>query len=310
MLSIIEELIKFSPRQLDGEKKAREFIQKYLKNKQIVYSSQKFKVYLPKYKKYYLKVDKEPIDCLPCGLKSGKIESKKYLTDATLDSASKDKKAISFSSKCNSISIYNFYFDAALAISQKDIPKISEGRNIQGCLKVNKIIHETANILVGNKINPQNIIFTHYDCFGPGAVDNASGVAVVLKLLEKANLGKNLFVLSGCEELSFDKPIYWGYGFRVFEKKYFKILENSEKIIVIDSVGNGKNAIFDKKDHEILRLGFPLRNINCLKDKVFCISGDFERLMRVYHSELDDMSQINPRCLNEAFQIAEKMIIS
>ena len=94
--------------------------------------------------------------------------------------------------------------------------------------------------MVGNLINPKNLVFTHYDSIYSGAVDNASGVAVTLKLiLDKPKLLKTtLFVLSGNEELAYDFPVYWGRGYREFEKKYWPLMKHSQKILIIDGVGN------------------------------------------------------------------------
>ena len=64
--------------------------------------------------------------------------------------------------------------------------------------------HDTNNLLVGNLINPRSILLTHFDAIGPGALDNASGVAVCLKVLIENSgfIEDNLVVFSGSEETS------------------------------------------------------------------------------------------------------------
>jgi hypothetical protein len=308
MLSLIKKILTNSPRQLIGEKKTRMLIVDFLNQINAPFSIQNFVVKIPQPKKYFLLADKQKIKCSPCAFKSGRIESKKYLSNALRDSASKHQKAIIFNPKCKDISLHTFYFAPALAISPKDVPKILKAKKILGYVKIKKISHQTANILIGNTKNPQYIIFAHYDSIGTGAVDNASGTAVVLKTIQKKFPKNNLFVLSGCEELSFDEPIYWGHGYRVFEKDYYGLLEKCRKIIIVDSVGNGKLQIFDKKELEIIKLGFPIQNLEEFKNKVYCITGNPDKLMEVYHSELDALRQIKIKYLNQAYIKLQSLI--
>lgn len=306
MANIIKKIMSFSPRQFEGETKTRFFIEDYLNRMDKNYLIQKFNTYIPKSKKCVLKVDGENIQCLPCTFKVGKIDKGNILLDALKYNGLKNIKAIAYNSKCKSISLCTFFFYPSLAISPKYANKIKNSKNINGFVKVEKTKHQSANILVGNTINPEKIIFTHYDSIGKGAVDNASGVAVALKLIE--NLSKNsLVVLAGNEELSYDQPIYWGHGYRVFEKKYFNLLNKCKKIIAIDSVGNDRTAVFDKRNKKIMKIGFPFKNSSMLKNKFFCISGGFDKLMEVYHSDRDNFSQIKSKYLKEALEIVIKL---
>ncbi|MCX6715458.1 MAG: M28 family peptidase [Candidatus Taylorbacteria bacterium] len=145
-------------------------------------------------------------------------------------------------------------------------------------------------------------MFSHYDSLGPGAIDNASGTAVALDIAIQFNRqgrsGSVLFVFDGNEEISYDYPTYWGHGYREFEKKYFNLLKKTERIIVVDCVGQGTSTMI--RDPHIINLAFPLENISVLKEKVAILSGDIDQLMSVYHSELDLPEKIMEKDMNQA----------
>jgi hypothetical protein len=73
---------------------------------------------------------------------------------------------------------------------------------VKGRVEVEKGRHHTHDILVGNITSPRALVFAHYDSIGPGVIDNASGVAVMLALLtqEAELLQEVLFVFSANEE--------------------------------------------------------------------------------------------------------------
>lgn len=117
-------------------------------------------------------------------------------------------------------------------------------------------------------------------------------------------LKDNLFVFDGNEELSYDYPTYWGRGFRIFEKKYFSIMEKSKKILILDCLGNGKTQKTNSLD--VLKLAFPIKNIKKWQKKTFTLFGDIESLMKVYHSSGDTISQLEEKYLKESVGVLVK----
>jgi hypothetical protein len=299
---LIRQLLKFSPRQLNNETKAGKYLISILRQNKVNFQLQRFSFYHPGFRKAELFADGKKINCQAISFVSGKIAGKNNLI-SSLSAAKRDFSFISFNPNCAAISASGRSIShPAVAISQLDLPKILAAKKVSGEVVVKKIKHQSQNILVGNLVNPKNLIFSHYDSINSGAVDNASGIAVSLKLiLEHQELLKNnLFILSGNEELSYDFPVYWGFGYRVFEKKYFRLMKRAKKILVVDCVGNARprsctNAYW-------INEGFPVKNIKGLLTKIALIAGDLDKLMTVYHSNLDNLSAVNKTYLNLAYQ--------
>jgi hypothetical protein len=303
----INRLLSFSPRQLEGETKAANFIIDFLKNNKIQYHLDYFFTFIPKIEKAVLKVDKKLIPCQGCSFIGGEIKDKDYILSSLIPSRFFiDKPNINFNPKCSDISLSNFYFAPALAISPKDLPLILKAKKVYGRVDVRKVKHKAVNILVGNIDNPKTVVFAHYDSINTGAIDNASGVSAMASILLKKNiLNSNLFVFSANEELSYDFPTYWGYGFRAFEKKYYKILSKTKKIFVIDCIGHSSIKIF--QDETFIKLAFPIANLKRLKSKILVFSGkDLNNLFRVYHSNLDLPKEIKTFYLKESENIILK----
>ncbi len=302
-LEFVKAIIKFSPRQLQGEVDTANFIKQALADNSIDYKEQVYSIDVPDFKSAVLTVDGEGVECSGCGLESGEIRGKYKIISSLISSKIlKHEPNISFNAMCKgAISNSNHYFAPAIAVSNDGLKKIIDGTEVHAETVVKRIQHESMNILVGNTINPKTVTFAHYDSVKTGAIDNASGVSVMMAvILENTGLLKeHLFIFSGNEEISYDEePAYWGYGFRVFEKEYFDVLNNAQKIIPIDSVGNGKNEVITEKS--MIMLGFPLNNIDRWLDKVRFIAGDFDHLMSVYHSDIDDGRGMSEESLQEA----------
>ena len=161
---------------------------------------------------------------------------------------------------------------------------------------------ETANILVGNLVNPKAILLTHFDSIGPGALDNASGVAVSMAVLvnNPGFIRNNLVVFSGCEEKSHEKPIFWGYGYRQFEKKYGPLLQFCKAIYVVDSIGNGKLHFFqgDYYFHQAV----PLNNLKAVKHKLFVLTGSVKKLLAIYHTSDDTTEKLSKKYLEASYR--------
>ena len=301
MKNTIKKLIDLSPRQGANAKKTADFIIAYLKQNNIKTTAENFPLEIPIIKKAVLLGDGKSISCAGCSFVGGAIENKDYILSSLIPSRYfLDKPNINFNPKSNFISLSNFYFAPAVAVKSSDLKKITKAKKVKGEVIVEKFKGKIPNITVGNKKNPKTIIFSHYDSIGPGAIDNASGVAVCLEVIVKFPqvLKDNLFVFDGNEELSYDYPTYWGKGFRIFEKKYLSIMEKSKKILILDCLGNGKTQ--KTNNLNVLKLAFPIKNIKKWQKKTFTLFGDIEKLMGVYHSSGDNDSQLEEKCLKES----------
>lgn len=302
-LSFIEKIISFSPRQLNGEIETADFLVSFLREHQISYSLQKFRATVPVIERAVLKLDGKEIKSEGCSFVGGKIKDKEMIISSLISSQLfLTYPNINFNPKCPDISLSNFYFAPAFAVAPVQLLKIIKAKKVAGEVKVRQRKYTASNILIGQTVNPQVICFAHYDSVKKGATDNASGVAVMTNVIlaYPELLQKVLYVFSANEELSYDRPIYWGYGFRVFEDKFSPLIKKAKKIIVVDCVGNGKTKI--TQDKKIISLSFPIKNIKSWQNKIFSIHGDIERLMAVYHSDLDDLKEIKERYLKEASQ--------
>lgn len=284
-------------------------IKKILKETHIDFTVENFTTYVPKISKAKLIVDGKNIPCMGCSFVSGKISSKDSVVSSLISSQYLiDKANINFNPECDSISRSNFYFAPSLAINKKDLAMVVNGRKVRAEVKVKKTECVVENLLVGNKKNPKNIVFAHYDSIGPGVVDNASGFVTVLSVIiqNQETLKDTLYVFDGNEELSYDFPVYWGHGFRVFEKKHFRIMDRAEKIVVVDCVGNVKT--FSTNDEKISKLAFPIKNISKWKNKVEIVGGDIDDLMTVYHSDLDVVSKLSQKYLDDAVAFTTRIL--
>jgi len=292
---LIKDLCAIGERQLAGEKKARKIIERFLKQHKIDYAVEEYDTYIPKYGRFGLTIDGKKVDCEPCGYISGKIESN-YTVLSSLISSQKNiyDANINFNPACGQISRSNHYFAPALAINRKDVQKVVTAKQIDGFMTVKKTEHRSANILVGNIENPKYIVFSHYDSVSVGAVDNASGTALSLEYIVEhpEALAFTLFALCGNEELSYDAPLYWGHGYRVFEDNHGAMLENVEKILVLDSFGHSAPQKITSLD--IVTLGFPIKSIGKYLPRVTMIAGSLEGLMTFYHAKNDLPKNVSP----------------
>lgn len=304
----ISQLLKFSPRQLGNETKAGNYLVALLRQNNIALSLQKFSFDYPDLIKAVLIADGRKIACQAISFVSGKIMGKNNLI-SSLSAAKRDFPFISFNPHCPAVSASGRSIShPALAIARNDLVKIFSAKKVNGEVVVKKIRHLSQNILVGNLTNPQNLIFSHYDSINSGAVDNASGVAVSLQLIINRSdiLRNNLFILSGNEELSYDFPVYWGHGYREFEKKYLHLIQRAKKILIVDCVGNARPRSYS--DAYWVNEGFPIKNVNKFLPKTVLIAGDLDKLMTVYHSKLDNLKQIKKIYLNQAYYYLLKLL--
>ncbi len=309
-LPFIKRLSSINHRQGKQETKAAELIMSVLDEYGVKYIKQYYQTRIPNFISATLTVDGKKIPAIPTSFVSGEITSN-YSMISSLISSQRfiTDSNINFNPRAKSISRSNHYFAPAIAVAPKYLKQICDAKKVHAVVKVEPEKHRSLNMLVGNTENPKNIVFAHYDSIGPGAIDDASGIALLLQsIIEKPKtLEQTLYVISGNEELSYDKPLYWGYGYRVFEKKYSQQLQKAKQIICVDCIGHAKPEIFT--DPGIVRLGLPLANLAKWQKKTAMLSGDIDALMEVYHSDDDTFEKIDPKQYVAAYKTFQKMIV-
>ena len=297
----IRRMIAYSPRQLGGEAKARALIESALRLHRIPSTRHGFRTAIPKARSAVLMADGKRIPCQNTGFIGGKILGKSYLVSSMIPSRFLiTHPNINFNPLCpETISCSNHYFAPSLAVPRSAMPQLLRAKIVEGKTSVQRTPHRTANVLVGNQKNPRVICFAHYDSINRGAIDNASGVAVMMAaIIRRPELLKAaLFIFSANEELSYDRPTYWGRGFREFERKFFRQMVQAKKIVAIDSLGYGRTLV---SQHPNLQyLAFPISNIKLWRKKIYVVCGEFEKLMAIYHSDADDMRGMDRRYLED-----------
>jgi hypothetical protein len=302
VLKIVKELAGFSPRQFEREEITKNYILEKLNENGIKHKTQDFDVEAPVYEKYFLRADGKEIECVPTSFKGGKISKKSdIISSLDFEYECNGKCNINYNPYCDSISLANFYASPSFAISRRDVDKIRKAKEIEGFINIKIKKYSSCNILVGNAVKPRSIIFAHYDCFFDGVIDNASGVAVCMNMIieNPEVLKDNLFVFCGAEELSFDKPNYWGKCFGVFEKENESIMKKAERIIIVDCVGTDEPEL--KNDDETVSLFFA-KNKND-KKKITIITSvekNPNKFFKVYHSEKDAIGGVSEKYLQAA----------
>lgn len=310
LIEFVRTLAAISERQFGNETKAAVLIERALSERGVSFAVQRFTTTVPRTRYCALTVDSKRMSARATGLKSGTIASKNALISSLISSQKNIADAnINFNPHCRSISRSNHYFSPAVAVAARDVSKIIAAKKIRARIKIVPTRHQSENILVGNLVDPAHVLFCHYDSFGPGALDNASGTALLLKfIIDFPDLSANcLFVIAGNEELSYDFPVYWGHGYRVFEKKYESLLARCRDIFAVDCVGNGKPVLDNHS--RIVKLSFPIKNLMCWSKKIYAVYGDEEKLMAVYHSDLDVPSLVRPKYMDETLKKLLRFII-
>jgi len=306
----IEALVKLGERQGVVAECARDYIRTVFNRYKVSVIVENFDTDIPLVQKASLVINGKSEPCIGCGMISGEIPTTNIASSLMSSRFLIDTPVIYVNSKCLVASPTNFSFAPAIAVSPKTAKKLITAKNAKASLQVKKEKTKASFLLVGNTINPQTIIFSHYDSLGPGAIDNASGTAVAiataLRCFKEGVLKETLFVFDGNEEISYDYPTYWGHGYRVFEERYQKLLDDAKRIVVVDCVGNGDNVFV--QDEKILKLAFPLQKISQIKNKTFLLSADFDDLMTVYHSEKDIAKRVSLKSLVQAEEMLLKKI--
>ncbi|MCH8519777.1 MAG: hypothetical protein LAT82_03400 [Nanoarchaeota archaeon] len=307
-VEFIRKLTNLGERQFENIKIAQKIIEEELSKRDIEYSLFTFSTSLPRIKSSNCIIDKDIlIEHKPTCFIGGEINSNQIILSSL--TSSQDflyKNNINFNPLSNSISKANYYFAPAIAVHREDVLKISKAKEISISVDVEKVDLELNSIMVGNMKNPKYIVFSHFDSIQKGAIDNASGTSVCLDTIcsNPQILEMTLFVFDANEELSYDEPVYWGRGYRQFEEQYLSILQKCEKIIVVDCIGYSYTNEY--KDEGLLKLAFPIKYIDELNTKISVLAGDFDKLMRVYHSDDDSLELIE----DEFYQDAKEKLIN
>jgi len=237
---------------------------------------------------------------LGSSLVSGEIRSGDYLVDV-FEYSSKNKFPynIIYSSKADEISVVNFCEEPSITVSRKSIDIIKNSNNVIGKVEVEKEKIKTENILVGNIVNPKNIIIAHFDSIiGDGALDNAAAIAVLIEFLRKNKnlLSNTLVIFSGNEEISYDNfHDRSGYGFRVFESKYGDLLKKANQIIVIDGVGISEPMFTQEGLDWVLQV----KILEEIKNKVFWLQNDQNKVLKYFHTKADILENIEEKYLKD-----------
>lgn len=310
-LKNIQTIIKFSPRQGAGQVKTAAWIKRQLSAAGISFSLQSFTIDLPNWTDWGLKLDGKNVDCLPAGLTSGTITNKMNIRNSVVEEEyTSAPPNLNFNPFCHVASRPSLYLEPALAVSRAVLQQALKAKEIKGFMHVKRQSHLTANILVGNRFDPQNIVFAHMDSVETGAIDNASGVSVMLgTLIENPDLLKsNLFVFSAGEEMSFDSPTYWGHDFRVFEQRLPHLFKRAKQIIACDSTGFSQTLCTSGAESAEVYLAFPIKHFERYKHKIYFFGGDYQTLLPIYHSGLDDGRLLKKKLLDQAQYLLTKRL--
>jgi hypothetical protein len=304
-INFIKALTSLGQRQGDVEIRAAEIITDSLEEYGIDHSVDKFITTIPVTRRSSLSVDGKEVPCKGSSFISGSLKGKDNLISSLLTPSQFDFSTpnINFNPYSDKISLSSHYFAPSVAVDKQGLKEVVKGGNVYAEVEVEQYTYESRNILVGNTLNPENILFAHYDSIEQGATDNASSVAVLMALAISFPeiLLHSLIVFSGNEELSYDQPIYWGHGYRVFEKMHRSKMEGAKRIFVLDCVGNGKTV--HDQDKDFVYLSFPITNLDRWSGKISAMRGDFYKMLKVYHSEADDLMELDDDYLEESLSI-------
>lgn len=310
--SLVKEFSNFYPIRGKNALLIAERIISLLEENSIIFEIQKFTNYIP-FGRSKLEVDGREIDSMAASFVSGKIDEKNIISNV-ISSSNIDDPNISFNPYSKTFSLASFYFVPSINVKRSDVQKIISAETIKGKVKVKKERIKAINIIIGNTKNPTNIIISHYDTVLNGAVDNTSGIVTILDLIlhhKEKILEKNLFVLCGSEEFSYEKPIYWGYGYRKFEKEYEDLLSSSRRIFVVDCVGFDKVSI--NRDISLLYEALPLSNFNKYKNKISLVTSISEKNIKYffsfYHSNLDIPKLLKEEYINQSKRLLLKGLV-
>lgn len=308
-MDFVARLVELSPRQLGNERKAARVIEHMLTERGIKFHEQLFTIQFPKWTASRVVADGKRIPSRPSGLVSGTIKGvDSLISSLTGSQAFLTRANINFNPQSKELSSPSHYFSPSVSVRASDVARLLGARSVRASVHVRKVRHTIPNILVGNRTRPDTILFAHYDSIETGATDNASGVATLMAIAvdHRDMLERNLLVFSACEELSFEQPIYWGYGFRAFEKAHKKLMDEANHLLIVDCVGN--DVPHASSDPDLLEDGFPVRNFKKYKRKMKAVYGSIDKLMAVYHSRTDSINRLSCAHMDQSVAFVCRLI--
>ncbi|MCE4610385.1 MAG: M28 family metallopeptidase [Desulfurococcales archaeon] len=183
MIEVVKKLENLSPRRGHRAEKAGDVIVDILSREGVSLEVIKMPVTVPRPRIVKAEgvpsgVDMEP-NCFEGGVVDGSVivSSLAVREDFNLPN-------INYSPYSDEVSLATFYPRASVAVSRKSLPLIA-GREVRITVEVEREGYLDRIIVVGDTESPRTIVATHYDSVLNGAVDNASGVAVVLAALAR-----------------------------------------------------------------------------------------------------------------------------
>lgn len=289
-MKIIGVLCSFSPRQGENEISTAKYIESVTAGSNLSYTTDIFETKVPEILSAKLCIDNQEIPCLGSSFEGGQISK---------------VSEINISPHSDFIETVTYTDHPSVYISRLYSDMVQKAQSISGHVSVQKLSYLSRNFLVGNNKNPQKIFFAHYDCLGGGAIDNAGSVAVLLDLIitSPVLIEDNLFVFCGNEELSYDKPDYWGKGYREFERKHPDLLESTKEIVIVDGVGVTSPIIINKNLDDV----FPIKNLKNLTPKIIWISSDQKEVLKTYHCQEDTPDKLSEAHLISAYNLLLKL---
>ncbi|MEI6462840.1 MAG: M28 family peptidase [bacterium] len=302
--NFLNNLVSISPRRGLNENLAAKLIHDYLSKIGVKFILQEFKVKIPVTKSAELFVDNLSIPCLGASFSSGEISKDTKVLNAF--GAKSENSMIIFNPISEGICLQSYKETPSVAISRDNVVKIVMGNKISGKVEVEELEFTSQNILVGNILNPESIVFAHYDSLvGQGAVDNAAAVDVIMQTITNHPdlISNNLFVFIGSEEESITSHDGL-YGFEVFDQKYSNIINSSKEILVLDGVGISSPKFVN--DH--IDWVFGISRIEKVQNKVIWMQNDQSLVMKYYHSDLDTLENLDPKYTDQAVALLKSRL--
>lgn len=308
-LDLFKELTNIGPRRGQNETLTLETIKKFLESFKIEYRIQPFSVEIPICTKAELFVDDKPVPCLGSSITSGDIPDGRYLISHFGYTGDDTPYNIAYNPMTDAISVVDHFRVPSVTISRESVVKIIMGNKIKGRVEVEKSIVHTGNILVGNLINPMNIVIAHFDSIvGPGAVDNAGSIVVMFETIinNKPLLENTLFVFAGNEEVVYDDYKLSGYSFRVFEEQYSQLMLNAKQLIVMDGLG----MLPANWSQDGLDWVLQVKMLDKIRSKVYWLQSEQTPILKVFHTIEDKPENIRPQYLQSAQELLLKKLIT
>lgn len=165
--------------------------------------------------------------------------------------------------------------------------------------------------MIGDAKSADVLCVTHYDCLKKGALDNASGVAVLLQAAERIrnDLGRVLVAFCGTEEICCERGHYGGRGYSALRIEYPEVFQRVQKIVVVDSVGNVEPRVLKGSEDPTCYSALPISSFGEVRHKVHLVFGDMKGLMSVYHSDDDDGHTLSEAHLEQTVDVLSSQLL-